>query len=102
MYEPRPEPEKTELPYTVRMKTIQKRASVSETKVRLVIAVLAGLVVFVLLVPSGCVEPIPPQCWSYFGYGVPYGEFVPVAAAVITSVVVGLALWLLKRGQGQE
>ena len=55
------------------------------------VALVAGVVVLLLLFPSSGVVPIPPQCFSLFGYS------VPCDAGAATAAVVGLALWLKSR-----
>ena len=62
--------------------------------VKLAVPILAGLVVLVLLAPASGVAALPPQCWSVFGYGVPCGSGLSLAAGAATAGVVGLALWL--------
>jgi hypothetical protein len=61
------------------------------------IALLAGLVVLVLLFPASGILPIPPVCYSMFGYVVPCDAWVAWAAGAATAAVVGLALWLADR-----
>ena len=60
-------------------------------------ALLAGLVVLVLLFPASGIVPIPPRCFSAFGYEVPCGGGLAAAAGAVTAGVVGLALWLRSR-----
>ena len=62
--------------------------------VKLAVPFLAGLVVLVLLAPASGVETLPPQCLSVFGYGVPCGSGLSLAAGAAAAGVVGLALWL--------
>lgn len=61
------------------------------------VALLAGLVVLVLLFPASGVEPIPPQCFSVFGYTVPCDAGLSWAAGAATAGIVGLSLWLKRR-----
>ena len=61
---------------------------------RIAVPLIAGLVVLVLLAPASGVDTLPPQCWSVFGYGVPCGSGLSLAAGGATAGVVGLALWL--------
>jgi hypothetical protein len=65
------------------------------TRARVVVALLAGLIVFVLLFQwGGGNEPIPPTCFGMFGwYTVPCGGWPAVAAGALTAGVVGLVLW---------
>jgi len=67
------------------------------TVAKVTVALLAGLVVLVLLFPASGIEPIPPVCFSVFGYTVPCDEGWAVAAGAATAGVVGLALWLKDR-----
>ncbi len=69
---------------------------------RFAVALIAGLVVFVLLIPAGGVDTLPPQCWSVFGYGVPCSGGVSVAAGAATTAVIGVTLWLNGRRRGQK
>jgi hypothetical protein len=65
---------------------------------KVAVAVLAGLVAFLLLIPSGGTDGIPPQCTSIFNlYGVPCDGWVAPAAAVATAAIVYLALSLRDR-----
>lgn len=61
------------------------------------IALVAGVVAFVLLFPFSGVDTIPPQCLSLFGYGVPCGTGLSLVVAAATAGVVGSALWLKGR-----
>lgn len=65
--------------------------------VRIALPLLAGVVVWVLLAPTGGVDTLPPQCWGVFGYGVPCGAELSLAAGAATAGFVGLALWLIGR-----
>ena len=65
--------------------------------VRIAVSLLAGLVVLVLLFPASGIVPIPPVCFSVFGYSVPCGGGLAVAAGAATAAGVGLALWLNSR-----
>lgn len=65
--------------------------------VKLAVPFLAGLVTLVLLAPASGVESQAHQCWSAFGYGVPCGSGLSLAAGAATAGVVGLALWLSSR-----
>lgn len=61
--------------------------------VRIAVALLAGVLVWVLLAPTGGVDTLPPQCSGVFGYGVPCGAGLSLAAGAATAGFVGLALW---------
>jgi hypothetical protein len=69
----------------------------SMTVANVAVGLLAGLVVLVLLFPASGIDPIPPQCFSVFGYTVPCGEGWAVAAGAATAGVVGVSLWLKSR-----
>lgn len=67
------------------------------TLARVALALLAGFMVLVLLFPASGIDPIPPVCYSVFGYTVPCDQRVAVAAGAATAAVVGLAIWLKSR-----
>ncbi|MFN2485138.1 MAG: hypothetical protein ABR609_00720 [Acidimicrobiia bacterium] len=56
-----------------------------------------GIFLFVLLLPVGGVDALPPRCWSMFGYNVRRHRGVSVAGGGVTTAVVGLALSLSSR-----
>jgi hypothetical protein len=59
------------------------------------LALLAGIAMYVLQIPSLIREPNPPICVGYFGHWtVPCGGWPPIAMGAVTSVVVLLALSL--------
>jgi hypothetical protein len=60
--------------------------------IRASVALFAGFVVFVLLVPTSGAEP--PLCFAVLGYQVPCGGDVAKAAGVAVVALVALALWL--------
>ena len=69
-------------------------------KRRVVIALVAGIVVFVLLFQwGGGIFTDPPICFGMFGlYTVPCGGWPAVAAGAVTVVVVWFALsWRERR-----
>lgn len=68
------------------------------TLAKVAIALLAGIVVLVLLFPGSGITREPPECFSVFGYTVPCGGGVAVAAAVATAGIVGLLLWIAGGG----
>ena len=70
--------------------------------VKLAVPLIAGLVVLVLLAPASGVATQLPQCWSVFGYGVPCGSGLSLAAGAATAGVVGLALWLEGRSRKHQ
>lgn len=66
---------------------------------KVAVALLAGLVVFVLLFHwGGGQDSAPPTCFGMFGwYTVPCEGWVAPAAGAVTAALVGLALWLKDR-----
>ena len=66
---------------------------------RLAIALLAGFAVLVLLFPASGIDPIPPQCFSVFGYNVPCEArpWPAIAVGAATTAVVWLVLGLMDR-----
>jgi hypothetical protein len=56
-----------------------------------------GLAVLVLLFPASGIEPIPPECYSMFGYTVPCGGGLAVAAGAVTAGAVALLFWISDR-----
>ena len=73
----------------------------TSTVAKVVIAVLAGLVVFALLFYwGGGQDSDPPMCFGMFGwYTVPCDAWMSWAAGAATAAVVFLALWLKDRGR---
>lgn len=63
----------------------------------IVVALLAGLVVVLLLVPGSGIDRQPPECYSVFGYVVACDAWVAWAAGAATAAVVGLGLWVIDR-----
>jgi len=59
---------------------------------KVVIAVLAGFVAFVILVPTSGAEP--PLCYSMLAFQVPCDGQVAIVAGVVTGASVGVAFWL--------
>lgn len=71
-----------------------EQAGARMTVAKVAFGLLAGLVVLVLLFPASGIDPIPPRCFSVFGYTVPCGGGLAVAAGAVTAGVVGVWLWL--------
>ena len=74
----------------------------SVARTRVVVAVLAGLAVVVLLFAwGGGIDPLPPECFSMFGwYSVPCDGWVAPAGGIATAGIVYLVPWLRdRRGQ---
>jgi hypothetical protein len=63
------------------------------------VALVAGLVVTVLLLPwGGGVTTDPPQCFSMFRWwSVPCAGWVAPVAGVATAALVGIVLWVAGR-----
>jgi hypothetical protein len=62
---------------------------------KLVIAMIAGFIVFAILVPTSGAEP--PLCYSLLAFQVPCDARVAIAIGTLTGAFVGLALWLRVR-----
>ncbi len=64
-------------------------------RAKVAVALLAGLVVFVLLFQwGGGTASDPPTCFGMFGWWtVPCGGWPAVAAGALTAGIVGLVLW---------
>jgi hypothetical protein len=71
------------------------------TAAKLAIVVLAGLIVLVLLLPVSGVDTLPPECYSVFGYTVPCGSGISVAAGAAAAAIIGLLLWFAGRPRGK-
>ena len=67
------------------------------TAIKVTVSLIAGVVVFLLLVPTGGIDPIPPVCWGVFGYEVPCDSRLALASGVATAAAVGLAFSLVGR-----
>lgn len=59
----------------------------------LIVALLAGLVAFLLLFPASGVDSDPPVCRAMLYYVVPCERWIAPFAAIVTAAAVGLALW---------
>jgi uncharacterized membrane protein (UPF0136 family) len=64
---------------------------------KVTVSLIAGVIVFLLLVPAGGIDPLPPVCWGVFGYEVPCDSRLSLAAGVASAAVVGLAFSLVGR-----
>lgn len=64
------------------------------TVVRLATALVIGLVVFVVLVPT---SGAGTQCFSLLSFQVPCQSAVAAVAGAATAAIVGLGLWLAGR-----
>ena len=67
------------------------------TVAKVAVALLAGLVVLLLFFPASRIDPLPPQFFSVFGYSVPCGGGLAVAAGAAAAALVGLSFWLKSR-----
>ena len=65
--------------------------------VRILAAPVGGVVALALLFPFAGADTLPPVCYSVFGYSVPCGAQLSLAVAVVTTVVVAVALLLARR-----
>ncbi len=63
----------------------------------IIVALLAGFVVFVLLFRGSGTGAIPPTCYSLLGYVVPCEPWVAWVAGAATTGVVGFGLWMNER-----
>jgi hypothetical protein len=63
------------------------------------VALLAGLIVFAILLPRAGIDTLPPICFGMSGYRVPCEGWVAPAAGLATAGLVWLALWLWDRRQ---
>lgn len=63
----------------------------------IILALLAGFVVFVLLFRGSGTAAIPPTCYSLLSYVVPCEPWVAWAAGAATAVGVGAVLWMNER-----
>lgn len=66
------------------------------TIVRSGLALLVGFVVFVVLVPT---SGAGSRCYSLLAFEVPCEGALAAGAGAVSAVVVGLALWLTRRGR---
>ena len=78
------------------MEQVTKR-SVWPSRRAIIVALLAGFVVFVLLFRGSGTGAIPPTCYSLLGYAVPCEPWVAWAVGAATAGVVGLVLWMNER-----
>jgi predicted benzoate:H+ symporter BenE len=60
-----------------------------------VVAVLAGILTFLLLVPFSGVDTQPPVCRAIFFYEVPCAEWTAPLVAAAAAGIVGVAFWML-------
>lgn len=59
----------------------------------LLVALLTGLLIFLILFPASGVDSDPPVCRAMLFYVVPCENWVAPLAAIVTAAAVGLALW---------
>jgi hypothetical protein len=62
---------------------------------KVTVSLIAGVIVFLLLVPAGGVDTLPPVCWGVFDHQVPCGYRLSLAAGAAGAAVVGLAFSLV-------
>jgi hypothetical protein len=77
-----------------------ERRSTWVTVAKVAVSLIAGVVVVVLLIPSGGFDTLPPTCWSVFGHEVPCNANLSYAAGAATAGLVGFAFWLHGRHKG--
>jgi len=68
-------------------------------RISTIVALLAGLTVFLLLFPASGTASLPPECYSMLGYVVPCEAWVAWAAGTATAGLVGVGLWMTDRHQ---
>lgn len=78
------------------MKQTTRRASRPSVGT-IVVALLAGLVVLLLLLPAGGVHTDPPACYSYLFYPVPCDLWAAPLAGAVTAGLVGFGFWMYDR-----
>jgi hypothetical protein len=61
------------------------------------VSAIVGMAVFIALLPYMGIVPIPPVCWSVFGYEVPCAGWVAPAAAGLAALVTAFLLSALGR-----
>ncbi len=59
-------------------------------------AAAAGFLAFVLLFPASGVDPVPPKCFSMFGYSVPCGAGLSFSVGLGVALVAGVGLAALE------
>ena len=64
-----------------------------------IVALLAGFVVFLLLFRGSGTGAVPPTCYSLLGYVVPCEPWLAWVAGTGTAGIVGLVLWIYERRQ---
>ena len=72
------------------------------TVAKIAVALLVGIVVFVLLYPASIADTIPLQCSSMVGLGAPCDGGLAIPAGAAAAVIVGLLLWLRDRRRRQR
>ena len=60
----------------------------------IIVALLSGLLVFLILLPAGGADTLPPDCWAYLFYPVPCEGWVAPLAGAATAGIVGFGLWM--------
>jgi hypothetical protein len=60
-------------------------------------AAAVGILILLLLHPAGGTDGEPPVCYSTFGYVVPCGSGLAFGSALVGAVVVGAAVYAVKR-----
>lgn len=60
-------------------------------------AVVAGILLYLLLVPASGIDRDPPECYSTFGYVVPCGAGLSLGFALAAAVIAGAVAHMLMR-----
>jgi hypothetical protein len=60
-----------------------------------IVAILTGILVFLLLIPFSGVDSDPPVCRSFFFYEVPCEGWIAPLVSATTAAIVGVAFWVL-------
>lgn len=61
------------------------------------VALIAGLVAVLVLLPWSGIDTDPPECFSMFDYTVPCGSGLAFAAGAAVAAIVALGFWLRSR-----
>lgn len=73
------------------MEQTQRRAWPSVGTI--IVALLTGILAFLVLFSAGGTNTQPPDCYSFLFYPVPCERWVAPLGAIAIAVAVGIALW---------